>query len=70
MTDDRKGSDTTQIGEGDYAAARRFQRDQSRFARKGPVERMARKAADDLNGVGTGEKGLGAGKRPSRKRRD
>lgn len=37
-------------GEGDYESARRYQKDQHEFAKKGPVEQKAREAEEALDG--------------------
>ncbi|MDP1630063.1 MAG: hypothetical protein Q8L66_01425 [Caulobacter sp.] len=44
-------TDKTKIqGEGDYEAARRFQKDEHEFARTAPVGRLAREAEEALDG--------------------
>ena len=45
MTDDKIQ------GEGDYVAAKRFQKDQQAFAETGPVEQKAREAEQALDGA-------------------
>jgi hypothetical protein len=37
-------------GEGDYIAARKFQKEEQAFVRDGPVEEKAREAAEALDG--------------------
>jgi hypothetical protein len=37
-------------GEGSYDGAEKFQKDQHKFAKEGPVQRKAREAADALDG--------------------
>jgi hypothetical protein len=37
-------------GEGDYASARKFDKDERDFVKNGPVEAKAREAADALDG--------------------
>ncbi|QUD88253.1 hypothetical protein [Phenylobacterium montanum] len=37
-------------GEGDYIGARKFQKDEADFVRKGPVEQKAREAEQALDG--------------------
>lgn len=44
-----KQPDGTPIGEGDYAASRRFQKDQEKFAKEGPVKQKAREAAEAID---------------------
>lgn len=44
-------ADNNQIqGEGNYDAARRFDRDEEKFVKTGPVEQKAREAAEALDG--------------------
>lgn len=49
MADEKTPSMPLQ-GEGDYISARRFQKEETEFAKTGPVEQKAREAADALDG--------------------
>ena len=54
-------------GEGNYDAARRYQKEQHDFAKSGPVEKKAKEAEDALDGPEAAEleqarKDTGAGK--------
>lgn len=44
-----KQPDGTPIGEGDYAASRRFREKQEKFAKEGPVKQKAREAAEAID---------------------
>ena len=48
--DPKKTTDTTEIGEGDYASSRKFQKHQEEFAKHGPVKEKAREAAKAVDG--------------------
>lgn len=50
MTDKTSEPSSKVQGEGDYASARRFQKEERDFVRNGPVEKKAREAADALDG--------------------
>lgn len=49
-SDDAPKADGKVQGEGDYTAARRFQKEEQDFVRSGPVEEKARDAANALDG--------------------
>ena len=50
MADQKSDPSMPLQGEGDYIAAKRFQTEETRFAKEGPVEQKAREAADALDG--------------------
>ncbi len=50
MTDKKADANAKVQGEGDYEAARRFQKEEQAFVRNGAVEQKAREAADALDG--------------------
>lgn len=56
-------------GEGSYDGAEKYQKDQHRFAKGGPVEEKAREAAESLDGAEAEElekaRKQAAGRRPS-----
>lgn len=49
MEKDNNRSDAPSTGEGNFAAARRYQDAQHQFAKHGPVKEKAREAAEVLN---------------------
>ena len=50
MTQNREGQPEGIQGEGNYEAGRRFQKEETRFAKTGPVEQKAIEAEEALDG--------------------
>ena len=50
MTDEKSKPSMPLQGEGDYIGAKQYQQAQADYARKGPVGKKAREAADALDG--------------------
>lgn len=50
MTDKTSQPNSKIQGEGNYEAARRFDKEEQDFVKNGPVEKKAREAADALDG--------------------